>query len=128
MIDCGAAGRSSLDRNRKRHTFGIGAIHMPARTAGEFPVVSAFSAIERDGRLDPGRWARFGDLKPDLAGFFLRTVHAAQTDMLPDQGPGKLIAADRTFFRDGAVDFPFREVTGGAENLQRSRLRGCASD
>jgi hypothetical protein len=78
--------------------------------------------------MDLGRRARFRDLKPDLAGFFLRAVHAAQTDMLPSQSSGKLIAAGRTFFHDGAVELPFREVTGGAQNLQRSRLRGRASD
>ena len=38
-------------------------------------------------------------LQPNLAEFFLRTVHAAQTDMLPRHPPGKLTAAGLKILR-----------------------------
>src|SRR5262245_25013002 len=90
--------RRLLDRNRKRNSTGVMTIHAPA--AGSWAAIGTAVAVEGDRRINLRRGRK---LDPNIAGPFLRTVHAAQADMLPDQPSDQFAATPRPGVRDLAV-------------------------
>jgi hypothetical protein len=73
----------SLDRNRNRNALETGAIHKPAKAPGVFGLVPALLALKRHLRGKMLEGARPGEPHSDFTLFFLRTMYAAEANMLP---------------------------------------------
>ena len=105
----------SIYKERKWNAFRVGAIHVSARAAGKIAGIRTLNTLERDGGIEC--FLRSVRPKRDFAVFFLRAVHAAQSDMFADQRPEILNPGWRAF-REDAAQLPFGEISGSARNLQ----------